>query len=188
MSTLDVPPKPGSQDWGDSIAPPGPSFWESLSRVATPVYGYLQEKAFAQTGINSQAILEPSVGRRMYVRKIVIGTDALASCLLTLLPDSAIVGVSSPAVGNQFWRRSIPSTSVGSDNPSMPTTVFMPFYLNAGVPLVLDFEGELFMDPGVQLAFSCHGVAPNPNPSALAVPSPNAGVFVLGYEVDFDAY
>lgn len=181
-------PVSSSQEWNEGIAPPGPSFWESLSRIGTPVYGYLQEVAFAQTGINWNFVLNSAATRRLYVRKVIVGVDAMSSCLLGLVPFNNAYPSDPNRYGNQIFRRSVPSASVGGDNANMPTTVFMPFYLGPGQPLTLDFEGELFLDPGVSLAFSCHGVAPNPNTGSATAPSPNASVTAYGIEVDFDAY
>ncbi|MDW3683964.1 hypothetical protein RA280_19880 [Cupriavidus sp. CV2] len=174
--------------WGDSIAPPGPSFWESMSRVGTPVYGFLQEQAFAQgSGYGNVQVLAPAATRRLYIRRIVCSSDAIASAQLLLASDTGNVRVSD-AGRFGYWRRAIPLSPISGDNPYMPQNTYFPFYLDACRPVEFRFDGEWFMDPGIALMFGAQGIVPNPNPGSIAKSAPNCNVWAEGFEVDFDAY
>lgn len=181
-------PTNSSARWDQGIAPPGASFWESISRIATPVFGYYQNVTQSPTAYNTTGILFGSTNRRVYIRKIVVTTDADSDSLLQIAQTgnaepSSIVG------GHQlFWRRSTPAGSQGGDSAASPTTVTFPFFTKEGVPVVLKFDGEFFIDPGVALAFGCRGRVPNPNPNSVASPSPSVNLFAYGFEVDLDAY
>ena len=174
--------------WGDSIAPPGPSFWESMARIGTPVYGFLQNQAFAQgSGFGNVQVLAPAATRRIYIRRVVCSSDAIASAQLIIASDTANVR-GSDAGRFGYWRRAIPLAPVSGDNQYMPTNAYFPFFLDAFKPIEFRFDGEWFMDPGIQLLFGCQGRQPNPNPGSIAVSAPNCCVWAEGIEVDFDAY
>jgi hypothetical protein len=175
------PPFINSTEWNDSVAPPGNSFWEAVARIGTPNWGYLQNQAYGTSGINNVTFLSCATTRRLYVSTIQASVDALATCQFTILPWNNAYP-SGPSYGNIVAYQSQPSLA------TMPQSLFMPFTLSPGMPFKLEFDGELWLDPGTALAFSCHGLPPNPNPNSLATPSPNANVFGYGFEIDIDAY
>lgn len=173
--------------WDQGIVPPGPSFWESMSRIGTPAFAYYQNVPQSSTLYGTTGILSGSTNRRLYIRKIIITTDADSDSLLQIAQagnaePSSIVG------GHQlYWRRVTPAGSQSGDAAASPTTVTMPFFTKDGIPFILDFWGELFIDPGTALAFGCRGRAPNPNPDSVVPPAPKVNMFGYGFEVDFDA-
>lgn len=181
-------PVQNSPSYEECPVPPGPSFWEAISRISTPVFGYYQNLPQSSTLYGTTGILSGSTNRRLFIRKVVITTDADADCLLQIAQTGNAEPTSITGGHQLFWRRATPASSQSGDAAASPSVVTMPFYTKEGVPFIWDFDGEFFVDPGVALAFGCRGRVPNPNPNNVVSPSPNVNLFCYGFEVDYDAY